>query len=233
MTNDSKKADFRLLFLIGSQKIGAKAQQLLSENGVPVQYHIIAKGTASGEFADLIGLGGVDKSVLVCVLPKFYANQMLSKMHDRLYLGAPGTGVAFTVALSGASARIMQHLQAFQNSSTDNERNENDKMDNKFTMIMAFVNQGFSEEVMAAARPAGAGGGTVFHSRRVGDGDTHQFKEITFQPEREIVLILAKKENKVAIMKAICEKCGSHSEAQGTVVSLPVDEVEGLVKDSE
>lgn len=233
MTNDSKKADFRLLFLIGSQKIGAKAQQLLADNEVSVRYHIIAKGTASGEFADLIGLGGVDKSVLVCVLPKFAANRIISKMRDRLYLGAPGTGVAFTVALSGASAGIMQHLQAFENNTAIKERNENDKMDNKFTMIMAFVNQGFSEEVMAAARPAGAGGGTVFHSRRVDDGDSHQFMGIAVQPEREIVLILAKKENKVAIMKAICEKCGSQSEAQGTVVSLPVDEVEGLVKDSE
>lgn len=233
MTNESKKADFRLLILIGSQKIGAKAQQILTDNSVPVQYHIIAKGTASGEFADLIGLGGVDKSVLVCVLPKAVANQMLSKMRDRLYLGAPGTGVAFTVALSGASARILQHMQAFENKTPTTERVENDKMDNKFTMIMAFVNQGFSEEVMSAARPAGAGGGTVFHSRRVGDGDSHQFMGIAVQPEREIVLILAKKENKVAIMKAISEKCGSQSEAQGTVVSLPVDEVEGLVKDSE
>ncbi len=233
MTNDNKKPDLRLLIIIGSQKIGAKAEQLLTASGVPVQYHIIAKGTASGEFADLIGLGGVDKSVIVSVLPKFAARNMLSKMHDKLYLGAPGTGVAFTVSLSGASARVIQHLNTFENKTEIKERNENDKMDNKFTMIMAFVNQGFSEEVMAAARPAGAGGGTVFHSRRVGEGDTHQFKGIAVQPEREIVLILAKKENKVAIMKAICEKCGSQSEAQGTVVSLPVDEVEGLVKDSE
>lgn len=42
-------------------------------------------------------------------------------------------------------------------------------------MIMAIVNQGYSEEVMAAAKTAGATGGTVFQSRRVGSEDTIKF----------------------------------------------------------
>ena len=40
--------------------------------------------------------------------------------------------------------------------------------ENEYQIIVALVNQGYSEEVMAAARPAGAAGGTVLHSRRVG-----------------------------------------------------------------
>ena len=81
------------------------------------------------------------------------------------------------------------------------------------------------EEVMAAAKPAGAGGGTVFHSRRVCSEESIQMWGITIQQEREIVLILAEEEKKVAIMQAITEKCGAQSEAHGIVVSMPVDEL--------
>ncbi len=95
-------------------------------------------------------------------------------------------------------------------------------------MIMAIVNQGFSEEVMAAAKKAGATGGTVFQSRRVGSEYTIQFWGITIQPEREVVLILSSKENKLEIMKNIGKSCGMQSEAHGIVFSVPVDSMIGI-----
>ena len=90
------------------------------------------------------------------------------------------------------------------------------------------MNQGYSAEVMDAARPAGASGGTVFHSRRVGSEESLKFWKIHVQQEREVVIILAQKEDKLAIMQAIGQKCGMQSPAQGVVMSLPVDEIAGL-----
>jgi len=104
-------------------------------------------------------------------------------------------------------------------------------MDGNYAMILAFVNQGFSEEVMAAGKIAGATGGTVFHSRRVGSEEALRFWGISIQEEREIVLILAKKEQKKAIMQAISSQCGSHTDAHGVVISVPVDDVAGLKKE--
>ena len=101
-------------------------------------------------------------------------------------------------------------------------------MEGTFSMILAFVNQGFSEEVMTAGKAAGAAGGTVFHSRRVGSREAAHFWGVSIQEEREIVLILTKKEKKTEIMKAISDKCGAGTEAQGVVVSVPVDEIVGL-----
>lgn len=108
------------------------------------------------------------------------------------------------------------------------ERNETDMTDNEYSMIMAIVNQGFSEDVMNAARPKGASGGTVFHSRRVGNEEAMKFWKISVQEEREVVIILAGKEDKLAIMQEIGKKCGMQSKAQGIVMSLPVDSVVGL-----
>jgi hypothetical protein len=98
----------------------------------------------------------------------------------------------------------------------------------EYSMIMALVNQGYSEEIMAAAKPAGATGGTVFHSRQAGSENATKLWGITIQPEREIVLIVCEKSKKAAIMKAINTAYGANSEARCFLISLPVEDVCGL-----
>ena len=222
---DNKKiTPARLLFLISSAKIGQKAEKLLEEKGVPVQYHVLGRGTASGELRDILGLGEIEKSVIITMLSKPRADKMIIKLKNNLYLGTPNTGIAFTVPLTAASASVARYLAEEETDKT--ERNE--KMENNYSMIMAFVNSGYSEEVMAAAKPVGAGGGTVFHSRRVDNKDSVHLFGISVQEEREIVLIIAENDKKKDIMKAIMEKCGSESKANGSVISLPVDSLEGI-----
>ena len=60
--------------------------------------------------------------------------------------------------------------------------------ENDYQIIVALVNQGYSEEVMAAARPAGAAGGTVLHSRRVGAEEALSQWGFSLQEEKEAVI---------------------------------------------
>lgn len=225
---EGKKHDIRLLFLIASPKLGQIASELLKREGVPEQMHAFGKGTASGELQDLLGLGSIDKSVILSLLTKGESARILTLFREELYLGMPGSGVAFTLPLNAASAGLVQLVEGF---GKEADEKEEESMTSDYSMILAFVNQGYSEEVMAAARGAGAGGGTVFHSRRVAGDEALHFWGIQIQEEREIVLILSKKEKKSAIMNAISEKCGVRSEAHGMVISVPVDEVAGLRKE--
>ena len=155
---------------------------------------------------------------------------MLTKLQKKLHLGMPNTGIAFTVIISGGSGHIVQLIDSLQPevNRTLLERNDAGMAGSEYYMIMAIVNQGFSEEVMNAARPVGASGGTVFHSRRIGSAEAMKFWKISVQEEREVVMILARKDEKQAIMQAIGKSCGMKSEAQGMVLSLPVDGVVGL-----
>ncbi len=220
--------EFSLLFLIVSQKLGVKAEAIFAEEKTPVYNTVYAKGTATSEMSDMLGLGSVDKTVITALYPTPIAERVLGDLKDKLYLGTPNTGIGFTLSLTGISAGGMKMMQTYENQL--NEIEEGEKMDSNYTMIMAFVNQGFSDDVMTAAKPAGATGGTVFHSRRVGNEEALKFWGISVQEEREIVLILADKEKKMAIMSAIAEKCGAQTPAHGMIVSLPVDGVAGLKK---
>lgn len=226
--NQNRKA-YRMLLLIATPKLVGKALGMFKEENIPIQYVFHAQGTATSEVMDMLGLDGVDKNVLMSMMSKEWADEMRKKLRKKLHLGMPNTGIAFTLVMSGGSGHIVQIMEGMEPEERKSaERNETDMIENEYSMIMAIVNQGFSEEVMNAARPMGASGGTVFHSRRVGTKEAMKFWKISVQEEREVVLILAQKEDKLAIMQEIGKQCGMNSKAQGIVMSLPVDGIEGL-----
>ena len=226
--NQNRKA-YRMLLLIATPKLVGKALGMFKEENIPIQYVFHAQGTATSEVMDMLGLDGVDKNVLMSMMSKEWADEMRKKLRKKLHLGMPNTGIAFTLVMSGGSGHIVQIMEGMEPEERKSaERNETDMTENEYSMIMAIVNQGFSEEVMNAARPKGASGGTVFHSRRIGNQEAMKFWKISVQEEREVVLILAQKEDKLAIMQEIGKQCGMNSKAQGIVMSLPVDGIEGL-----
>lgn len=227
---EKEKMAFRLLMLIATPKLVEKAIDLFRKSHVPVQYQFWAQGTASSEIMDLLGLGSVEKMALMSEMPKVFADEMLIKLRKQLHLGMPNTGVAFTIAISGCSNQMIKMIESMQPDANEAklERNERRMTDNEYSMIMASVNQGFSEDVMDAAKPVGATGGTVFHCRSIGSEEAMRFWGISVQQEREIVMILAKKADKLSIMQAIGKKCGVQSPAQGIVFSVPVDGVVGM-----
>lgn len=115
MTDNHKKQGFQLLFLIATPKLVHKAVDVWKAQKVPVQYIMHAQGTASSQIMDMLGLGGVEKDLLLGILPRPFAGQMLKKLRHRLHLGMPNTGIAFTVTMSGCSShviRLMEPLQA-------------------------------------------------------------------------------------------------------------------------
>ena len=100
--------------------------------------------------------------------------------------------------------------------------------DSKYSIIAVNVNRGYSNEVMDAAREAGASGGSVINSRKIADEAVCNKWGLGNQEEKVIVIIVADDGRKVDIMKKISEKCGLNSDAKGMVFSIPIDEVEGL-----
>lgn len=227
--SEMQTCPMRMLLLIAAPKLEEKAVKLFDEMRVPVQYRMDGHGTASREVLDMLGLDSGDKALLMSLMPKAFADEMLVKLRRSLRLGTAGSGIACTLALTGVSNRMAQMLNMVNEERRMAQARRVPLMEeNAYQMVIALVNQGYSEDVMAAARPAGAGGGTVLHSRRVGSDETLTFWGISVQPEKEIVMILCRQEEKLNIMKAIAESCGMKSEAQGLVLSLPVETVVGL-----
>lgn len=232
MTCDKKKTEARILLLITTPKLAPRAAALLDGHHVPLQYQFHGQGTASSEIMETLGLGSIEKILMVSAMPRFLANELLRQLRKELRLGASAnSGIAVTLPINGGSGRLVRQLEALGPSPqvpTPSERSHVTMSECNYVMILTIVNQGFSDDVMSAARSAGATGGTVFNSRRLSSEDTMKFWGMSVQQEREIVAIIAEAEHKVPIMQAISQACGIHSPAHGTVLSLPVDQALGL-----
>lgn len=233
MKMEHKQPVLRMVIFIAAPRTARKAEMLFREGNIPLYYQFHGKGTASSEMMDILGLGSTDKRIFLSIMPKMFADRLMKKMYETLKLNRPDSGIAFSVVMSGGSSMAVNMLSKMNAEEIQliRERNVRIEMpESKYTMIMIIANQGYSEEVMDAARTAGAAGGTVFHARQAVNEEILSFWGIHIQPEREITIILAREEDKLEIMKAVAEKCGVNSEARGIAFSLPVDHVVGLVE---
>ena len=104
-------------------------------------------------------------------------------------------------------------------------------MDNQreYDLIMTIVNRGFADQVVDAARAAGAHGGTVFYARGTGIHEVEKFFAISIQPEKEVILTLVKHEDTQAIMHSIVEAAGLKTAGKGLAFALPIADVVGIV----
>lgn len=232
MEQNQNSLSMRLLVLITAPKPANKAAKLFHQGAIPVQYKLNGEGTASSEIMDMLGLGSSDKSILISTLPKQFADIMLIKLKRELKLGMQNTGIAFTIPISGASNSILRMLHQLHQKNIPTIRKDDFALsENKYSMIAAIINRGYSGEVMDVARSAGARGGTIINSRRIGTEEAASFWGLNVLDEKEILLILATNENKKKIMSEISEKCGINSDANGLVLSMPVDSVIGIEND--
>lgn len=224
----------RLLAVIVDRDESKHLEDILREKHVHFHYMFNAMGTASSEILKAFGLSGTEKTVCIVMEPDIKAKPVMTAMIERMELRRPGNGIAFSMPVSGISATI---INAFSRDIETHRERWMEQMDReaesvhreaRYELILAIVNQGFSEQVMDAARPAGARGGTIIHARRTGIEDAVKFFGVSLQAEKEIVAIVIAKEQKSELMQAISKLCGMKTDARGIVISLPVDSCAGI-----
>ncbi len=103
-------------------------------------------------------------------------------------------------------------------------------MSQKYEVIFCIVNAGFSEDVMAAARSCGAGGGTVLNARGTAKEEAEKIFNLSISPEKEIVMILVDESIRDDILHAIYKNVGLDTPGQGIAFSVPVNEAIGIAE---
>ena len=91
-----------------------------------------------------------------------------------------------------------------------------------YEMIMCVVNAGYANDVMDVAKKNGATGGTVVHARGTGSREIEEMLNLTYNPEKDLILIVVEKELVENMLSSIYNSFGLDSEAKGIAFSLPV-----------
>lgn len=220
-----KRVSLKAVVSIVDYRYADKVSQLYLKNSVPLNLITHGHGSATSDILDYLGIGETKKGVIVSLATSKAAKCILNKLDSEMNFDKPGTGIAFTVPLSSASN--------FLSSICVKSEIENKEVDNymygcEYELIMTIVTKGNFNDVMDAAKSAGATGGTLIHARGLGTEEAAKFLGITIQPEKDLVMIIAPKKNKQSIMEAIVKKAGLSTDGKGISFSLPVDSAIGL-----
>ena len=105
MSTEKMQASFRLLMLITTPKLAEKALLLFEKGRLPMQIQAYAHGTASREMMDMLGLDSGEKSLLLTVMPKADADDLLVHLRRELRLGLSGSGIVGVAVVSAIFAQ--------------------------------------------------------------------------------------------------------------------------------
>lgn len=209
-----------LIITITDRSQGGEFAAWYQHQGIPLVLTALGQGTATTEVLDCLGLEATEKAVLLCIAPR--SARLVRQAEKDLWLDVPGRGVLMTVPLSSIGGSAAKEYLLRQEGE--------ERMDMKITheLLIVITNQGHTDQVMDAARSAGATGGTSIHAKGTGVEAAKKFLGVSIAEERELVFILVRAEKRRDIMKAVMTQAGMHTEAQSVVFSLPVCDIAGL-----
>ena len=223
-----------LLTTITDRRRSDRYEDFFAANQVLVTLTAQGVGTASSQILDYMGIGESEKHVFFSVLPEHQAQDLLKNMNKILRLYIPGNGIAFTIPLSSfAGALALKYLTGNDHLGHTEEDTSPMVQENNNELIIAITNHGYLDQVMDAARAAGARGGTVIHALGTGAASAEKFFGISIAREKDMIFIVTRTQDRNAIMKAMVAKAGEATKAHAIVFSLPVSSIAGLHLDEE
>jgi len=99
----------------------------------------------------------------------------------------------------------------------------------EFDLIVTIINKGWADEIVEAARSAGAEGGTVLYGRGTGVHERKSFFGILIEPEKEVVLTLIPRERTQSVLQAIIKAGQLERPGTGIAFVLDVSQVAGII----
>ena len=219
-------SELYLMMTITDRAVEKKFMSFYREKNLQVMLSTVGRGTATNEVLDYLGLDEVEKVVCMSVVTSELWKELKEGLQTKLRIDAPGMGIVFIIPMSSIGGK-KQLLFLTENQNFE-KGEETVLKDTKYELLMAVTNRGYTERVMDAARAAGAAGGTVIHAKGSGMEGAEKFLGVSLVSEKEIVLIVVKKEQKNAIMKGIMDQAGLDTKAKSIVFSLPVTSTVGM-----
>ena len=174
------------------------------------------RGTAATSLLQLLGLGGSAREIALHVVPGPAEPRVADAVRDALAAAHKRrVGVLFTLDVprfvrGGVPEPPLLEEPAVNANPTHR-------------LLVAIVNKGYAEDAMAAARKAGAGGGTVLSAHGTAKPDDATFFGVPIVPEKETLLVLVPEEKADAVFDAVRALPCLADKGSGVVFCAPVE----------
>lgn len=199
----------------------------LERDAAPI-YSSICEGSATSETLSLLGLEHSEKVLMQSLVPHGMLAKLKYDLTHKMSIDLPDRGIALAVPLASiVSRKVLGHITGGESEQTAAQPNQTNERKIDMELVVSVCAKGHTDEIMKAARAAGAAGGTIIKAKGTASKGTDMFFGMAISDEKEITYIVTKKEQRSAIMKAIAEYTYADG-AHPIVFSLPVTETAGF-----
>lgn len=210
--------NLKLLIVINNNE--KKLDRLIENFKLPFNTIMHGEGTASQGILDFLGLVKTEKNILLSIIPDALEEKINKYLREVIKIQKIGKGVAFVVPISSSPKYILEEFKEMEKKDVQEK--------SLYHLVVSIVSEGNAEKVMNVAKKAGANGGTLIKGRNLGGESSFRFFNMTVEPEKDIVLIVCKDDDKKKIMQSILDKVGMNTDAKGICFALPVDSTIGI-----
>jgi nitrogen regulatory protein PII len=211
--NDVRVQHYHLLTVIVNRGKATQVTHIARANGVPGASITLGWGTVHGRLFNFLGINSEDKEIVYMVSDPETIDRALEALKTELQLEKANHGIAYVMELIETSGvhRMKKNVTC-----------ETEGVSTMKQLITVIVERGKAEDVMAAAKDAGAAGGTIVNARGSGVHETTKIFNMEVVPEKEIVLILCPCEKAEAIMDNIEREIQIHEPGHGIMYLQPI-----------
>ena len=212
-------APFELIYAVVSYGMGSKLMQKAKKYGIRGGTILPGRGTVQNPILNFFSLYDERKEIVILGTDRKTAKTALEKLNEDFHFEKPNKGIVFTLLMCDIIGS--GHIQKDESAIDKGE-------ENMYQLITTIVNRGKAEDVIDAAKAAGSKGGTIINARGSGVHETMKLFNMDIEPEKEMVLILSKREVTEKIISSIREKLEIDTPGNGVIFLQEVNQAYGI-----
>ena len=225
--------EFDLICCIVNSGQGSKVLKIAKNNGVSGGTIFKGLGTVRNRLLEILDLDEARREIVFMASESGKARKAAGTIDRDMAFRKPHHGIAFTLPIDGLYGSHSCGDDGSGKEYTGNKvsKDSEDIMaadNNTYSAIITIVDRGCGEDVVDASKEAGARGATIIHSRGAGIHETGTLFAMPIEPEKDMVLVLAKNDICEGIISSIREKLSIDKPGAGIIFSMPVSETYGL-----
>ena len=189
----------KLLVVVTRHGAGDRVAAVARDAGARGGTILSGRGCAANRLLQLLCLADTEKDLVFVLAPPEDMPGIVAAVRRSPEIFRKTTGIGFVLDVTAVVRSAWQAL----GEAAAPPQGETMKEPTGHQLIFAIVNAGYADDLMAAARGAGARGGTILKARGTGTEADASFFGITIVPEKEVLLVLAESRAAPAICEAV------------------------------
>jgi nitrogen regulatory protein PII len=218
--------NYILTLAVVNPGIGSKVLTEAKNIGVSGGTIFLGKGTIKNRFLEFLGFDEEKKEIVLMGSDDKYENQIHETLTDKFHMDKPNHGIVITIPIKNIIGKITR-----TESETVDELKTGGNHTMEYEAVFTIVDRGLGHEVVDAANSAGARGATIINARGSGIHEDSKFFSMNIEPEKEIVMIIIRKEKSDDVIRTIRATMKIDEPGKGVMFVMDVSKTSGLFRD--